>query len=502
MRDSFFGLQTKPTIDPAPFPDRGLALRLVNFYFEHANPQVPILHRGEFMKMFDQVYGDKGHVRTPRESYMLNIVYAIGAGIYLGGPDTEPDTAHMSPTLNKGTSGSTNRRVPDTQCQPEEYHASAIVHLEACLQSTAPADRLDGFGGGLEELQAVLLLAGFALLRPVAPGLWYITGVAVRLAVDLGLHYEDGKDIDAGLGERKPTKTENGENEKHREENNSKEKGRREWIRDFRRRLWWCTYSFDRLVSTCVGRPFGITDQAITTEFPSLLEDKYITPSGFLAEGANQPSSKHVAYHYFRFRLLQSEILQVLQHQQAQQVRAGGANQRNPFMHTQLPSPFLAKFDSFRSWRVDIDKRLWEWKESAPSRDKTGVLFSHEFLELNYWQAVIMLYRQSLSVPAQFEGEYNVSEDVESPSAHTVELREDEERVFLKVAEAGQRVLRLYWKLHRVHLVNYTFLATHHLFMAGISFLYAIWHSPIVRSRLVSPPTLLPLSHRTLRNQS
>ena len=155
-------------------------------------------------------------------------------------------------------------------------------------------------------------------------------------------------------------------------------------------------------------------------------------------------------------------------------------------MHTQLPSPFLAKFDSFRSWRIDIDRRLWQWKESAPTKRETGVQFSTEFLELNYWQAIIMLYRQSLSTPPMFEGEYNTSEEVESPSAHTVELREDEDRVFLKVAEAGQRVLRLYRQLHRVHLVNYTFLATHHLFMAGISFLYAIWHSPVVRSRLVS----------------
>jgi len=56
--------------------------------------------------------------------------------------------------------------------------------------------------------------------------------------------------------------------------------------------------------------------------------------------------------------------------------------------------------------------------------------------------------------------------------------------VFLKVAEAGQKVLKLYRQLHRIHLVNYTFLATHHLFMAGISFLYAIWHSPAVRSEL------------------
>jgi hypothetical protein len=152
-----------------------------------------------------------------------------------------------------------------------------------------------------------------------------------------------------------------------------------------------------------------------------------------------------------------------------------------------LPSPFMSKFDSFRSWRMDIDKRLWEWKSSAPTKTQTGVAFlSIEFVDLNYWQCVIMLYRQSLSVPPMFEGEFNTSDEVETPTVHNIELREDEERVFLKVAEAGQRILRLYRQLHRVHLVNYTFLATHHLFMAGISFLYAIWHSAVVRSRLVS----------------
>jgi hypothetical protein len=485
MRDSFFGLHTKPTIKQAPFPSKEVGKRLVGFYFEHANPQIPILHRGEFSKMFEAAYeeGDK-RVRTSRELYMLNMVFAIGSGIFLG----DHGEREREREKEEGSEKEKRKSGLDKQCQPEEYHASAIVHLEACLSSsTSSITGTDSFGGGLEELQAVLLLAGFALLRPVAPGLWYIIGVAVRLAVDLGLHYEDGKDLDVGL-EDMPEEKDDSDVVKMQKERSIRERGRREWVRDFRRRLWWCTYSFDRLVSTCVGRPFGITDQVVTTEFPSLLDDKYITPSGFLepAGGPGEPSYKHAAYHYFRLRLLQSEILQVLQHQQAQQARATGANQQNPFMHTSLPSPFLSKFDSFRSWRIDIDKRLWEWKTSAPTRRETGVGFSVEFLELNYWQCVIMLYRQSLSVPIPFEGEFSTSDEVNSPNVHNVELREDEERVFLKVAEAGQRVLRLYRQLHRVHLVNYTFLATHHLFMAGISFLYAIWHSSVVRSRLVS----------------
>jgi len=461
MRDSFFGLHSKPTIHPAPFPEKDVAQKLVTLYFEHANPQLPVLHKGEFMEMFEQAYAENGPVRGPKELYMLNMVFAIGGGIILGDSgksDERPGEA------GDGSSAPSRSR----QAQPEEYHASAIVHLEACL----------GSGGGLEELQAVLLLANFALLRPVPPGLWYIIGVAVRLAVDLGLHYEDGKDIETGLGD--PTS---------QQSEVQRERGRREYVRDLRRRLWWSTYSFDRLVSVCVGRPFGISDQVITTEFPSLLQDHYITPNGFLEPPRSdvpEPTYKLVAHHYFRLRLLQSEILQVLQIQQAQIARASGLNQNNPHMHTSLPSPFLARFDSFRSWRIDIDRRLWEWKNTAPTRQETGVAFTPEFFDLNYWQAIIMLYRQSLSVPAMFEGEYHTSKEVNSPTVYSMELREDEDRVYLKVAEAGQKILRLYRHLHRMGLVNYTYLATHHLFMAGISYLYAIWHSPIVRSRLVS----------------
>ncbi|KAH9908781.1 hypothetical protein F4778DRAFT_718696 [Xylariomycetidae sp. FL2044] len=459
MRDSFFGLHTRPTISPAEFPDKQLAEELVKLYFEHANPQIPVLHREDFMRMFESAYANEGRVRGPKELYMLNMVFAIGGGIIM---DAQTTSARVAGEVKR-------------QAQPEEYHASAIVHLEACLSNS---------GGGLEELQAVLLLANFALLRPVPPGLWYIVGVAVRLAVDLGLHYEDGKDVEFDLGGSENKSTADGVGEKSREAK-LKERGRREYVRDLRRRLWWCTYSFDRLVSTCVGRPNGISDQVITTEFPSLLDDRYITPLGFSGPPAEgEATYKVVAKHYFRLRLLQSEILQVLQYQQAQIARFNGQNVRNEYMHTRLPSPFLQKFDCFRSWRKNIDERLYEWKNSAPAKRDSGVAFSIEFLELNYWQAIIMLYRQSLSVPAMFEGEYHTSKEVNSPSIFSAELSEDEERVYVKVAEAGQKILRLYRQLHIKGLVNYTYLATHHLFMAGISYLYAIWHSHVVRSRL------------------
>ncbi|KAL2871889.1 Zn(II)2Cys6 transcription factor [Aspergillus lucknowensis] len=474
MRDSFFGLQTRPMMKCAAFPDRELAERLADLYFEHANPQIPIVHRVDFMELLDRTYSVDEKSRSPRSLYILNIVFAIGAGIIFEDkpPDDQKEGRDHSPTATK------RQRLSSRQYQPEEYHASAIVHLESFLSTSAS---IDGFGA-LEELQAVLLLASFALLRPVAPGLWYIVGVAMRLAVDLGLHYEDGTGIDAP-GNENINRVQDKEGNKGKPRIDFQERGRREWVRDFRRRLWWCCYSFDRLVSCCVGRPFGISDQAISTEFPSILEDIYITKSGIVKPPEGATSYKHSAFHYFKLRLLQSEIQDVLQHQQARFARQRVPHGAKTFMRADVVSPFLQGFESFRSWRRDVDRRLLEWKQSAPTPQDTGVRFPLEFLELNYWQAVIMLYQQSLTVPAELADELSPAEDVSSPSFSQVE-EEDEDDIYYKVAEAGQKVIRIYRQMHRVRLVNYTYLATHHIFMAGISFLYAIWHSPWVRSRL------------------
>ncbi|KAI9672091.1 MAG: Fungal specific transcription factor [Alyxoria varia] len=490
MRDSIFGLHKKPFFKEAPFPDRELGYKLVDLYMEYANPQIPILHRVEFMKLFSRVYSPN-HQRTARESYLLNIVFAIGAGVILNSNDKDDESE--SETSKSSSRSSENpakrRRFSSKQHRPEEYHASAIVHLESFLNSSPAGPHPDGFGGGLEELQAVLLLASFALLRPIAPGLWYLVGVAVRLAIDLGLHHDDGSNSEGDNEDSfemtdssstlDPNRLQAGD-----DQNNQ---GHKQWIRDLRRRLWWCVYGFDRLVSTCVGRPFGITDSVVTTKFPSLLGDEYITPSGLKTPPPNSPSYKHVAHHYIRLRLLQSEILQVLQHQQAQKAKQNAKGRPNPYLHRDLPSPFLSRFDSLREWRDDVDARLLEWKTTMPTPRDIGVEYNTGFLELNYWQAIITLYRPTITMPSTLAGEaasvyknlggsgYNISDEADA---------EDRDFIFLKIAEAGEKILRLYRQLHRVHLVNYTYLATHHLFMAGIAFLFAIWHSNLIRSRL------------------
>ena len=237
---------------------------------------------------------------------------------------------------------------------------------------------------------------------------------------------------------------------------NAKELGRRQWTRDLRRRLFWSTYSLDRIVSVCTGRPFGITDQVITTEFCSVLDDSHITFSGILPCQTIKPSYKLIAHHYFRLRLLQSEILGVLQHRQARQARMNGTGIANTFM-VDVPSPYLHGFDTFKAWRANIDQRLLEWKELAPQKEDSGVQFDSLFLELNYWQAIIVLYRNTFTVPSRSTRESASAEDG-AYSSIDVAYDEDEESdlIYLKTAEAGHKVLKLYRQLHRLRLVNYS----------------------------------------------
>ena len=128
----------------------------------------------------------------------------------------------------------------------------------------------------------------------------------------------------------------------------------------------------------------------------------------------------------------------MLQYRQAQRLHESKKQKVNEYMHTKLSSSFLQNHVSFHAWRKDIDRRLWEWKESAPAQEDTAVQFPIQFLELNYWQAVIMLYRQSLSVPPTLAGEVSPSDDVVSPISVNTEELEDEDDIYLKVAEAGQ----------------------------------------------------------------
>src|SRR5882672_3374111 len=81
---------------------------------------------------------------------------------------------------------------------------------------------------------------------------WINAGQALRRAQDLGLHVSNCSRSDRYLHaflQRSPRRLQLSALEK-----------------EIRRRVWWCVYGLDRVLSMCLGRPSGASDDDCDTE--------------------------------------------------------------------------------------------------------------------------------------------------------------------------------------------------------------------------------------------
>ncbi|KAJ5388907.1 positive regulator of purine utilization [Penicillium cosmopolitanum] len=249
-------------------PERETAEKLVDEYFIHTNLHVPVLNRPDFEKVFDQIYYSESSDHPKDQLYFVFIVFAIGAASV-----TRSHEATPGPELHFRTRSRKRKRPSMQILAAEEYHASAITCLGHCLDSCGNFNLF----GDFEGLQALILLCSFALFKSTAPGLANLLDIAIRSAIDLRLYNEqDSPSNMLNLASKSPF-----------------DEAHRDWIKDLRRRLWWCVYSLDRLVAPYLERPFFIPDDVITTQFPSILDDQFITRRGILASVDNKSGYKY-----------------------------------------------------------------------------------------------------------------------------------------------------------------------------------------------------------------
>ncbi|RPA78562.1 hypothetical protein BJ508DRAFT_155543 [Ascobolus immersus RN42] len=374
-------LTTSACASPLPLPTRSEAKALVDIYFQQANPQTPILFRPGYDKFFNAMYErverSGPSAARPIEIYFLHMVCGIACAM-----------------------------SSQSEGLPERHHATAIKHIDSLFSSTN--NRQDG-------LKGLLLLALYSFMRPTAPGVWYIVGACVRLAVDLGLHQEGCR----GNSRFEPL------------------------MLDERRRLFWCTYSLDRQICVYLGRPFSIPEESIRTPFPTEAPDSLITsnPEGVpptTPAASSSRSSKTIANFMFAIRRLQSEMQTVL------------------YQGGELPR----RFETLAGWRQDMQRRLSEWEQRVPkSREETNCGYNFAFVELNLHQSRLLLYGLAPASP------------------------QPDEQAFLIIEDAAKKIFLAYKKLKSENSINYTWLSCHNLFMAGTSYLCALWHCPAVRGK-------------------
>jgi hypothetical protein len=311
---------TKPTSKIYPLtshvaaedlPNRSLTQLLVQLYNLKVQPMYPALHEPSFAKDVEVVYSGSP---DPYQNYIVRMVIAI--------------------SLQK----------MDTQ-----YAGLADSYYLAALQYLAPVIS----PMNLRTLQAFALIAEYSLLTPTRTAIYYVMGLAVRLAQSLGINEE-----------RTITRTSTG--------------GTADCLEiDMRRRLFWCTFVMELGLSHALGRPsiLATHQDHIDVEFFEAVADEYITPEGVLP-GAPRPSlKKWIAIHFFKMRMLQLEI-------------------RRKLYQKKRPTPK----DDKDIWFLQMNAKLETWRDASPTKDEGSGLNKVWFIG-RYNTMIVFLYRPSPQVP-------------------------------------------------------------------------------------------------------
>ncbi|KAJ5114489.1 fungal-specific transcription factor domain-containing protein [Penicillium alfredii] len=252
--------------------------------------------------------------------------------------------------------------------------------------------------------------------------MWHIVGIAARMCLELGLHREQVYRPAKGSNANDPSQI---------------------VANEIRRRCFWCVVAMDRIVSISLGRPLAIHLQDADVALPDLNLDGTVN-----SDSEDQSTSSFcrtaIFVHIVRYRILCGDILSAL---------------HNGSTRTQTNEvPALASRDKLANelaqWRQDTSTL------SLPDVDLSSTLpgdrssfRTREWYEMLYYNALLMLYRPSPGLSS-------------ASSRDAVVLQ----TIFV----AAKQAIALYAHLHRSRRINYTWITLHSVFMAGLSYVYAV----------------------------
>jgi Fungal specific transcription factor domain len=313
----------QPSYDPsltsiaaeASLPPRHVADHLVEVYFQYRTPHLPIVERWQVELALDNAYFSASERQSSdrtveKDIFTAYMIFAIALC-------DVPNPSGGRPTQSEGC------------------FRSAISQFEKFITYSM---------SDLETLRAVLLLTQFVALCPSRGSLWHLAGIALRLCIDMGLHWETEEqciDMDPDLLNE-------------------------------HRRLWYSTYQFDRILCVTLGRPLGIIDESTHVQLPNLWAMcRQSEPNKF-------DIHNHQAHnHLFNMSKLESEIKHVQHSQSWTQTIA-------------YPRP------DYSAWLQDIQPRLKEWYSTIPhpSQAHSSSIFAYQaYWDSIYYNSILLLHR-------------------------------------------------------------------------------------------------------------
>ncbi|KAH9813684.1 fungal-specific transcription factor domain-containing protein [Melampsora americana] len=242
-------------IDPLEaLPSREMMNHLLDLYWSFVHPIIPVLHKSEFMSQFEEVFNtlETRERANPGLNRNLNWITSLQE-VHNSTCTADLDKSSHTNSRSSGPTQisillllvifSTAARYSDLACGPpgeEEYWTSGDHYLEK-------AKKILDYQYACSKLtncQALILLAYREIGIGAMSDSWLYTGVAIRMAQDMGLFREIAKwyvPANQFTSEEKQT----------------------------RKRVWWACVILDKYVSTYIGRPMMIFERDYDTEFAS-----------------------------------------------------------------------------------------------------------------------------------------------------------------------------------------------------------------------------------------
>jgi hypothetical protein len=227
---------------------------------------------------------------------------------------------------------------------------------------------------------------------------------------------------------------------------------------------WTIFNRHSRIVSITLGRPLAIHLEDVDTALP-LSHNESSDPT--LENTEDLPSPTAIFNHITRYRILSGKVMTSL--------HSNRANARDE--------------DSAAVARMTLTGELEQWRNESKNLhlqpegcDKTrrSSFLCPEWYELLYYNTLLMLYRPS-------------------PTLSTLSTRPS--AAFQAIFDASRGAIARYALLHTSQRINYTWITLHAVFMAGLSYIYAVGRhyrtrkgnasATIVGSTLSADPTII-----------
>jgi hypothetical protein len=203
----------------------------------------------------------------------------------------------------------------------------------------------------IENIEAMVLLVIYHLRTASSHGMWYMIGLAMRTAIDLGLHRK------------------------------ANEINMDPFTAQMRRRLFWVVYYLERVVSMSLGRPFSISDRNIDLDLPLDVDDDIHDPALLIApQDPMKTTNLTFPIYLFKLRRIDSRI------------------QHKIYRADRPLSALRLKMDP-------LYLELEQWKESALQRFSGSDL---DYPMLHYNRAVRLLIQPFLPILPMTDPYYHI----------------------------------------------------------------------------------------------